>query len=43
MGREAAKLVLSLIQNPNQERSNLTLPCQLVVRDSTVSPNLARS
>ncbi|WP_235960699.1 GntR family transcriptional regulator [Paenibacillus silvestris] len=43
MGREAAKRVLSLIQNPIQERSILTLPCQLIVRGSTVSPNLARS
>lgn len=38
IGREAAKLVLSLIQNPNQERSNLTFPCQLIVRGSTVNP-----
>jgi GntR family transcriptional regulator of arabinose operon len=43
IGREAAKLVLSQIQNPRQERRSLGLPSDLVVRGSTTSPNPARS
>lgn len=43
MGSEAAKLVLSLIQNPGQERRNLGLPSELIVRGSTTNPNPARS
>ncbi|NQX61603.1 GntR family transcriptional regulator [Paenibacillus qinlingensis] len=43
IGSEAAKLVLSLIQNPSQERRNMGLTSDLVVRDSTTSPNPARS
>jgi GntR family transcriptional regulator of arabinose operon len=43
IGREAAKLVISQIQNPGQERRSLGLPSDLVVRGSTTSPNPARS
>lgn len=38
MGREAAKLVLSLIQDPTQDRRNIVFPNELVIRSSTVSP-----
>ncbi|WP_282943523.1 GntR family transcriptional regulator [Paenibacillus sp. RC67] len=38
MGREAARLVLSLIQDPTQDRRNILFPNKLVIRNSTVSP-----
>ncbi|MFE5323263.1 GntR family transcriptional regulator [Paenibacillus sp. NPDC056579] len=43
MGREAAKLVLSLIENPKQDRCSIALPSHLVIRSSTASPALVRS
>ncbi|ULL16830.1 GntR family transcriptional regulator [Paenibacillus sp. H1-7] len=42
MGREAAKLLVSLIQEPNQDRRNVVLPNKLVVRNSTTSPTVAK-
>lgn len=38
MGYEAAKLVLSLIKEPTQDRRNIVLPNKLVIRKSTTSP-----
>jgi len=38
LGIEAAKLLLSIIDNPLQERKKLTLPTQLVLRQSTAPP-----
>ncbi|WP_239633952.1 GntR family transcriptional regulator [Paenibacillus sp. H1-7] len=43
MGREAAKLVLSLIENPKQDRCSIALPSHLVIRSSTASPAPVRS
>ncbi|CAG7644437.1 GntR family transcriptional regulator [Paenibacillus allorhizosphaerae] len=37
MGKESAKLVLSLIQDPTQDRRNVVLPNTLVIRSSTAS------
>lgn len=41
LGMEAAKLLLSVIDNPMQERRKLTLPTRLVVRSSTAPPGAA--
>ncbi|WP_282936140.1 GntR family transcriptional regulator [Paenibacillus sp. RC67] len=41
MGREAAKLLVSLIQDPNQDRRNIILPNELVVRSSTASSTVS--
>ncbi|GBF72505.1 GntR family transcriptional regulator [Paenibacillus sp. 598K] len=38
LGIEAARLLLSIIDNPLQERKKLTLPTRLVVRQSTAPP-----
>ncbi|WP_139990816.1 GntR family transcriptional regulator [Paenibacillus paridis] len=38
LGIEAARLLLSIIDNPLQERKKLTLPTHLVVRQSTAPP-----
>jgi len=43
MGKEAAKLVLSLIQDPAQDRRNVVLPTKLVIRSSTVNASSAAS
>lgn len=43
LGMEAAKLLLSVIDNPMQERRKLTLPTRLVVRSSTAPPGAPRT
>ncbi|MDG0814594.1 GntR family transcriptional regulator [Cohnella rhizosphaerae] len=39
LGIDAAKLLLSIIDNPLQERKKLTLPTRLVLRQSTAPPS----
>jgi GntR family transcriptional regulator of arabinose operon len=36
IGKEAARLLISLINNPMQERKKIVLPSQLIVRQSTI-------
>lgn len=40
LGSQAAKLLVSLIENPNQERRKIVLPTNLIVRNSTDIPNV---
>lgn len=39
LGAEAAKLLLSVIRDPAQERRRITLPTRLVLRESTAPPH----
>jgi LacI family transcriptional regulator len=38
LGSEAARILLQLIENPEYRPQPMTLPCQLIVRNSTATP-----
>ncbi|RAP75755.1 GntR family transcriptional regulator [Paenibacillus montanisoli] len=43
LGKEAAKLLISIIENPEQDTKKLFFPPKLTIRESTAKPRSARS
>lgn len=35
LGQKSAELIINRISNPNKEHDNVTLPCELIIREST--------
>jgi LacI family transcriptional regulator len=40
IGQSATKMLLNLIQNPDEDQASIVLPTELILRGTTASPSL---